>query len=201
MTGHIQDQISAFIDDELSAEECAFFVRRLERDPEVRNQMIRYVTAGAAIRGELLRPEPDVLRRRLQAALDGATNLPVPVKLRARDRAGAARYARPMLGTGIAAGVAIVALFALKAANQTAVGPAVPAPVETLQAAQTSEPASYVVPQEAAAIRLAPPIRLTNYLMHHGEYASRLSRTSVRSNVVSTREAGIAVEGEEALQR
>ena len=53
MTESIQDQVSAFIDDELSAEECAFFVRRLERDPEARRQLIRYTTMGAVLRGEL----------------------------------------------------------------------------------------------------------------------------------------------------
>ena len=35
---------------------------------------------------------------------------------------------------------------------------------------------------------IAPQIRLTNYLVHHGEYASRLSRTSVHSNVVGASE-------------
>ncbi len=45
---------------------------------------------------------------------------------------------------------------------------------------------AYVVPQEVSEGRaVTPPIRLTNYLMHHGEYASGLSRTTVHSNVVS----------------
>ena len=34
----------------------------------------------------------------------------------------------------------------------------------------------------------APAVRLTNYVMHHSEYASRLYRTSVRSNVVGAAE-------------
>jgi hypothetical protein len=47
--------------------------------------------------------------------------------------------------------------------------------------------ASYVVPPDTDAPRLAyPTVRLTNYMMQHGEYASRLSRTSVHSNVVTT---------------
>jgi hypothetical protein len=55
-----------------------------------------------------------------------------------------------------------------------------------LQARDAVEAPSYVVPPEVAEGRVVtPPIRLTNYLMHHGEYASRLSRTSVHSNVVS----------------
>jgi hypothetical protein len=51
------------------------------------------------------------------------------------------------------------------------------------------EPASYVVPREVAEGRaVVPTIRLTNYLVHHGEYASGLSRTSVHSNVVTAPE-------------
>jgi hypothetical protein len=43
---------------------------------------------------------------------------------------------------------------------------------------------SYVVPPAVAdAPRMVAP-RLTNYLMHHGEFASGLTRTSVSSNVV-----------------
>ena len=43
---------------------------------------------------------------------------------------------------------------------------------------------SYVVPQDADPSATLAPIRLTNYLMRHGEFASGLTRTSVSSNVV-----------------
>ena len=62
MTGQIQEQISAFSDDELSPEECEFLVRRLERDSESREKVQSYAVIGAALRGELLGPDPDVLR-------------------------------------------------------------------------------------------------------------------------------------------
>jgi hypothetical protein len=57
-----------------------------------------------------------------------------------------------------------------------------------VEATQAPAPApTYVVPQELSDSPVVPPqIRLTNYLMHHGEYASRLSRTSVHSNVVGS---------------
>ena len=54
MSGKIEDQISAFTDDELSAEECEFLVRRLERDPESREKVLRYAAIGSAIRGDML---------------------------------------------------------------------------------------------------------------------------------------------------
>ena len=187
MTEQINDQISAFIDDELSADESAMLVRRFERDPEARGQALRYTLIGTALRGELLEPHPAVLRQRISAALAGV----VPVTPRAPAR-WSARVARPMLGFGIAATVAVAAIGVLRAVNNSetipsrAVAVTASAPV-SLQAPDTVEAPSYVVPPEVAEGRVVtPPIRLTNYLMHHGEYASRLSRTSVHSNVVSS---------------
>jgi sigma-E factor negative regulatory protein RseA len=184
MTEQINDQISAFIDDELSADESALLVRRFERDPDARNQALRYTLIGSALRGELLEPHPAVLRRRVAAALAGIP----PIAVRAPAR-WSMRVARPLLGFGIAATVAVAAIGVLRSVNDSETAPsrtaavAAPAP---LQARDAAEAPSYVVPPEVAEGRVVtPPIRLTNYLMHHSEYASRLSRTSVRSNVVS----------------
>ena len=56
-------------------------------------------------------------------------------------------------------------------------------------------PPSYVVPQEVVdAPAVTPAVRLTNYVVHHSEYASRLSRTFVRSNVVGAAEIVPAAE-------
>ena len=73
MSEQIHDHVSAFIDDELSAEECAFLVRRFERDPEAREKLVRYSLIGSALREELPHPEPDILRRRVQAAVNGTS--------------------------------------------------------------------------------------------------------------------------------
>jgi sigma-E factor negative regulatory protein RseA len=186
MTEQINDQISAFIDDELSADESAMLVRRFERDTAARAQALRYTLIGSALRGELLEPHPAVLRRRVAAAIAGVT----PTVARAPAR-WSMRVARPLLGFGIAAAVAVVAIGVLRAVNDTGSMPSQvaatsPALLAPLQARDAVEAPSYVVPQEVAQGRVAtPPIRLTNYLMHHGEYASGLSRTSVHSNVVS----------------
>jgi sigma-E factor negative regulatory protein RseA len=187
MTDQINDQISAFIDNELSAEESALLVRRFERDPEARARVMRYTLIGAALRGELLEPHPSVLRQRVTAALSGTT----PGLARARSP-WAQRLARPALGVGIAAAVAFVAIGTLRTLNQASPAPGVgsAAAVTPLQARDAAEAPSYVVPGETAeALAVTPPIRLTNYLMHHGEYASGLTRTMVNSNVV-----GAAVE-------
>ena len=180
MTEQISDQISAFIDDELSAEESALLVRRFERDSNARTQALRYTMIGAALRGELLQPQSQVLRRRIAAALDGAA----PVAER-RAPSWSARYARPMLGFGIAAAVAVAAIGTLRFMNEASAPNGSTAGTATVQASDPVVPPSYVVPQDATpAGPVTSPIRLTNYLIHHSAYASGLGRASVSSNVV-----------------
>jgi negative regulator of sigma E activity len=184
MTEQINDQISAFIDDELSAEESALLVRRFERDPNARQLAMRYTVIGAALRGELLDPHPSLLQRRISAVLSGAE--PPPAARPVVHWSG--RLVRPLLGVGIAAAVAMLAIGTLRFVNDADVAPGVPAGASTapLQARDTVVAPSYVVPQDVAPAGhvTPPPIRLTNYLIHHSEYASRLGRTSVSSNVV-----------------
>lgn len=179
MTEQINDQISAFIDDELSAEESALLVRRFERDSNARAQALRYTVIGAALRGELLEPHPSVLRRRIAASLDGAT-----LATEKRAPHWSARYARPLLGVGIAAAVAVAAIGTLRLVNDVGVTPN-SAPAGAEQARGQAVAPAYVVPQDATpAGPVTSPIRLTNYLIHHSEYASGLGRASVSSNVV-----------------
>jgi negative regulator of sigma E activity len=180
MTEQINDQISAFIDNELSADESALLVRRFERDTEARARAMRYTLIGASLRGELLEPHPSVLRRRIAAALSGA--MPNVPKVRER---WSDRLARPLLGVGIAATVAIVAIGALRFVNEASLAPGVAAGGSTQLQTRDAVAPSYVVPPATdEESRVGAPIRLTNYLMHHGEFASGLTRTSVNSNVV-----------------
>src|SRR5690606_17620341 len=145
MSEQIHDQVSAFIDDELSAEECAFLVRRIERDPESRNKLIRYSLIGSALRAELLQPDPDMLRRRVHAALNGAApaartaeSAPAAPRIAAN-----ARWASPAVGLGIAASVAVAALFTVRALNQG--DTLADAPIATAG----SGAAMYVVPSDS----------------------------------------------------
>ena len=71
MSKDIHDQISAFIDGELSDSESEFLVRRLNHDQEARRKVSHYSVIGAAIRGDLVTDQPDSLSRRVNAALDG----------------------------------------------------------------------------------------------------------------------------------
>ena len=182
MTDQINDQISAFIDNELSADESALLVRRFERDPESRTRAMRYTLIGASLRGELLEPHPSVLRQRVSAALSGAA----PSNSKPRER-WLDRWAHPLLGVGIAATVAVVAVGTLRLLNEAAFDPADATPLAAVPL-QVSDPVNapiYVVPPDVdpQQSRTVAP-RLANYLMHHGEFASGLTRTSVNSNVV-----------------
>jgi negative regulator of sigma E activity len=194
MTDQISDQISAFIDNELSADESALLVRRFERDPDARARAMRYTLIGASLRGELLEPHPSVLRQRIAAALSGNA---APSAPRAREP-WTDRWARPLLGVGIAATVAVVAIGTLRSLNEASVAPAGTLPVVgaiPMQATDRAVDQSYVVPPVTGGERADVPIRLTNYLMHHGEFASGLSRTSVNSNVLGgTMEPAVTAE-------
>jgi hypothetical protein len=181
MTDQINDQISAFIDNELSADESALLVRRFERDGEARARAMRYTLIGASLRGELLEPHPSVLRQRLAAALSGAA---APMSVPKARAQWTDRWARPLLGLGIAATVAVVAIGTLRSLSEVTPAPGNPTAGSGLQARDPANPPMYVVPQGIDESRTDAPIRLTNYLMHHGEFASGLTRTSVNSNVL-----------------
>jgi negative regulator of sigma E activity len=187
MNDQFQEQTSLFVDDELTAEECEFFVRRLQRDPAARGRLVRYQLIGAALRGELKTTDPELLRRRLQAAMDGVGR---SQSARAPQRMGYVRYFRPALGLAIAASITVAALLMLRTSGiNTASDAPISAGIAPLEASadgREGQGASYVVPPDTGPRRItSPPVRLTNYMMQHGEYASRLSRTSVHSNVVT----------------
>ena len=187
MSEQIRDQISAFTDDELSAEECAFLVRRLERDPQTRDRVLRYSIIGRALRGELPNPDPDVLRRRIREELDGIRKFALVRGTPARSK----RPVRPVVAFGIAAGVAVAVLAVLNTAYRPFDAP-VPSELLAGTASEVSpvDQLGYTVPQEPANPSAVGnsmsrhPIRLTNYLISHGEYAPGIRRMSIHTNVI-----------------
>ena len=199
MTERIEDQISAFIDDELSAEECAFFVRRLDHDPVARDRLVRYAKIGSTLRGELLSPDPDVLRRRLQHAMSGVSA--PPMRSSTLGRGLRSTLLKSAMGFGIAAAVAVVAVLALRMVTQDGLDAGALSADQPLQADERADAPSYVVPQDVEARRLvSPPTRLTNYLIRHSEYANPVRRTSFHSDLVGTADPDIAAAGEEVAE-
>jgi sigma-E factor negative regulatory protein RseA len=188
MTDQVRDQISAFLDDELSADESAFLVRRLERDAEARQTMRRYATIGAALKGDLVYADPDLLRRRVALRLDGGQ---APGAQAEASKPALRRW--PLAGVGLVVGVGMLALLLLRfdgfgsvgdpAAGDQATAAAVPVPSYAVE--RPARPASVVQPSVRPS---AQPIRLTNYLVHHGEFATRLGQPWIHSNVISSRD-------------
>lgn len=182
MTESPDIQISAFADGELTRDEAEFLVRRLSRDADARCKTVRYATIGAALRGELFGPDPDVLRRRISAALEGVH---VPAHARTSAPRPLRRFLRPVAGVGIAASVAIAALLAVNPG--TSVDPSSSAPpvavvetVPTVVPMQTELPPSFVVPVSATS---QSSIRFTDYLVQHNRYAPAIRRASINSTI------------------
>ena len=125
-------QLSAMFDGELSAAECELLARRLTRDEALRAQWSRYALIGAALRSERGVPLTDRVAWRVQAAVaqepsygdsaaaDAAANSTrsnVPAHAPSATPAGAERwmrFARPVMGASIAAGVAAVSILWLR---------------------------------------------------------------------------------------
>ena len=189
------------MDDELSGEECEFFVRRLTHDAESRSLYMRYQLIGSALRGEHIAGDHARFRTEIQAALSDDT---------AAARAGSAlagfgRWAgKVAAGAGIAAAVAAAAIVYLQPAGEiTLPAGAVSAPMAE-QRLERLETPSYVVPlQVPSTPAVTPQVRLTGlqYLMYHGGHASGLSRTVAHTNVLAADNPDIVAVAEEATAR
>jgi negative regulator of sigma E activity len=95
MSEHIHEQTSEFVDDEMSVEECDFFVRRLQRDGDARKRFLRYQLIGAVLRGE--QPHP----RQESGEINRAVSSPVLAR------------------AGIAASVVLAAMVGLVSGDST----------------------------------------------------------------------------------
>lgn len=191
MTESPDIQISAFADGELGRDEAEFLVRRLSRDADARCKTVRYATIGAALRGELIGPDPDVLRRRISASLEGV-HVPAPEVTAAPSPLR--RLVRPLAGVGIAASVAIAALVAVNpdlGVDPGSSTPPVPVveTVPTVVPVQTELMPSFVVPVSATS-----QLRFTDYLMHHNRFAPAIRRVSINSSIAGEQHTLLRIE-------
>src|SRR5215831_7209043 len=121
-SGERDSQLSAMFDGELPAAECELLARRLVRDEALRAQWTRYSLIGAAVRAERGVALHDRVARRVQstiaqeaaygdstavdAAAVNASRASAPRSTPASGVGGQwMRFARPVFGAGIAAGV------------------------------------------------------------------------------------------------
>ena len=185
MTDAVNEQLSACLDGELPPAELDLLLKRLERDPELRQALGRYTALGEALR----QTKPAIASRsfadKVMAAVDQE---PAVARRRVRIPPVLLRSLRPVAGIGVAATVAAVAIFSVQRAG-VAPGPVAanqPAAAPTSIVAQTDDDAaSYIVPSNTTQSAFVPATRLTNYVVAHSEYSSPLARRSMLTGVLA----------------
>jgi negative regulator of sigma E activity len=193
MSEQIREQISAFLDGELPNTESELLLKRLTRDPELRESFGRYALIGEAVRGTSRAYLSKGFPGRVNLAIDGET---VTAGSNPARRT-APRWWRPFAGVAVAAGVAAVAIVgiqhrsvspglragaALTAQNLTAQNVS-PAAAQSL--APTREAISYTVPATTSAPpKILPAGRLTNYVFAHSRYSSGLDQRGVLADML-----------------
>jgi sigma-E factor negative regulatory protein RseA len=183
MSEQIREQVSAFLDGELPSSETELLLKRLTRDPELRQSFGRYALIGESLRGGGGASLTLGFAASVNRAIDGEPAAPaLPAA-----RAPSLRWWKPIAGTAVAAGVAAVAVVALQ---QRAVAPGAAATARIMaqnvhQVAATKEPISYTVPAPGTAPAMMAPARLTNYVFAHSKYSVGLGQGSLLSTLLS----------------
>lgn len=164
-------QLSALVDDELVDVEINLVLRRLSRDDDARNRWERYQLISDVIQGHLPVAFDTDFAARIRQAIEAE---PLP---QSAARPLPAWY-KPVTGFGLAASVALMALFGLKLNQTDTLQPAAPfaTTTPTLSTPPVSLPTQIVVATRPADPVAAPvEARLTSYLVNHNGYASMSS--------------------------
>jgi sigma-E factor negative regulatory protein RseA len=183
MSEQIREQVSAFLDGELPSSETELLLKRLTRDPELRQSFGRYAFIGETLRGGSGASLSLTFAARVNRTIDGEPAAPALPAARARPL----RWWRPIAGTAVAAGVTAVAVVTWQ---QRAVAPGVTAApramVQNVRLATVAkEPLSYTVPTPAAAPAMLAPARLTNYVFAHSKYSVGLGQSNLLATLLS----------------
>ncbi|HUK02762.1 MAG TPA: sigma-E factor negative regulatory protein [Steroidobacteraceae bacterium] len=211
----LDSQLSAMFDDELPATECELLARRLSRDEALKARWGRYAAIGAAIRSERSLRSSDRIMRGVAAAI--ATDPAVAKGAASVGRTGSRvlrQWWQPVLGSALAAGVALCAILFLRAQSSdlalvahtaplaatgavglirardsrtTAAGPVVAANAS----ARSRAPDSYVVPANINRhdASYVPPAVLANYVLAHSQFSAPLLRHNALTGLVAAEPA------------
>jgi sigma-E factor negative regulatory protein RseA len=181
MTEPVNEQLSACLDGELPAAELDLLLKRLARNPELRDALGRYTVVGEALRHSKPALASRSFADKVMAAVDQE---PATARRAPRVSPVMLRRLRPVAGFGIAATVAAIAVFSVQQAGVT---PDTIATNEPASApAVVAQSTDYVVPTASSSSpAFVPATRLTNYVVAHSEYSSPLARRSVLTGVLS----------------
>jgi sigma-E factor negative regulatory protein RseA len=183
MSEQIREQVSAFLDGELPSSETELLLKRLTRDPELRQSFGRYALIGETLRGVGGASLSLSFAARVNRTIDGEPAAPALPAARARPL----RWSKRIAGTAVAAGVTAVAVVAWQ---QRAVAPGLTATPRMVAqnvglVTEPKEPLSYTVPTPAAAPAMMAPARLTNYVFAHSKYSVGLGQGNLLSTLLS----------------
>jgi sigma-E factor negative regulatory protein RseA len=174
MKDELREQLSAFVDDELSREEIQFLTRRVCRSAEAGEQLGRYFLVRDALHRDVSMPPGEDLAARVADALEGEEKLDT-----GGSSARLGRFMRPLAGAAIAASVALVAV-GLWPRGGSDMAPPQQAQSSVAEYAGGMQPVSDgarlvsdTLPQRRWE-RLDPGVkqRLNGYLINHSEHSS-----------------------------
>lgn len=175
MSQLIREQLSALLDGELPIEEEELLLRQLDTSSEYRAILGRYSYMAELIRGPSADPAVLHFGEHIRTVLLEQ----VPHSPSHSPKQAWSTTVKGLVGAGIAASVAILALVSLNTLDREE------APVPALAELQESSD-SYVVPAHSDGGQMAiTPARLTNYLVSHGEFFNGPSRLTIDSHMVS----------------
>jgi len=193
----IDEQLSAWLDDELPAVELELLASRLAGSPEHRARAARYGLIGSTLRGGPAGGPSAGLAAlqisvRVTAALDEIAG-PAPATAR-RPASGLFPYAA-------AAGVALVAVALVPLLRPTPGPGAAPTARVAVQPAMQPVALPPLRAQSLVTERVGnpgqpslSPRRLTSYLVYHGEYSGMLSAKLTDSHIVNNRAYPVTVQ-------
>ena len=187
MSEQLYDQISAFADGELPEHETELLLRRVEREPELKAALARYIAIGASMRSESRNRIATRLATRVRAVIVAEAAQEQPMRQRVHV---SGRWLRPLAGFAVAATVATVAILGIQRI-QSGDGAGSPQVVtaqnsrDIIGMPASQEEPSYVVPPDRGQASMAPAARLTNYVVAHSEYSSPLGRRNVLSGIIA----------------
>lgn len=179
----IDEQLSAWLDDELPGEELELLTTRLARSPEYLARVARYSLITSCLRGGQAGNAATGL-----AALQLGSRVRAALEERMDSEPQQAPVRRNrVLPYALVAGLALVAV-----AFTVVQGPLerrVTAPVQAAAQPVIAAPVPASVGQASLSSR-----RLTSYLVYHGEYSGRLSARLTESHIVNHRPYAVALQ-------
>ncbi|MAF84397.1 MAG: sigma-E factor negative regulatory protein [Gammaproteobacteria bacterium] len=164
MTRIIDEQLSALLDGELPAEQESLLLRRLEREPELREKLARFGLIGELVRDASAPTSALVISERVSAAIAAESTTGQS------DESPSVGFG--FMGAGIAAMIALVVMFNLVGTGGTAYSPGINTVAGSVPAASGHE---HGMAEDS--------VRLTRYLVSHAQYSNSTSRQLVNSHI------------------